>query len=352
MIDFSQFTLNNQGVTDLNKVLFTTAFAESNLFDICTAQTGVKDGEKLDYVDNMGEVGVAGRNCDPTYTSVAIKGLEKAWALGDWTIPKKICYKTLENTIAKWSLNTGTAREDLTGTEFWNKIMLPLLDRALTDFYWRSAWFGDTAAANIADSGVITAGVDVNLFKMCDGLWKRLFAIAGANAAQHTTIAANAQASEANQKSAIKTQGVALGILDAILSDADSRIQANGGMLIMTNSLYQAFRRDYAQAYKDTIPFMEVADGIKLPHYDGVPVKVVMEWDNMIKKYEDNGTKLNNPHRAVFAAKENLFVGTSAKDTFAEFDVTFDKVSRNNYMYAASNVGTLVGEDDLVQVAY
>jgi hypothetical protein len=72
----------------------------------------------------------------------------------------------------------------------------------------------------------------------------------------------------------------------------------------------------------------------------------------MIKKYEDNGTKLNNPHRAVFAAKENLFVGTSAKDTFAEFDVTFDKVSRNNYMYAASNVGTLVGEDALVQVAY
>lgn len=352
MIDFSQLTLNNQGVTDLNKVLFTTAFVESNLFDICTAQTGVKDGEKLDYVDNMGEVGVAGRNCDPTYTSVVIKGIEKAWVLGDWTISKKICYKTLENTIAKWSLNTGVAREDLTGTEFWNKIMLPLLDRALTDFYWRAAWFGDTAAANIADSGVITAGVDVNLFKMCDGLFKRLFTIAGANAAQHTTIAANAQASEASQKSAIKTQGVALGILDAILSDADSRIQANGGMLTMTNSLYQAFRRDYAQAYKDTIPFMEVADGVKLPHYDGVPVKVVMEWDNMIKKYEDNGTKLNNPHRAVFAAKENLFVGTSAKDTFAEFDVTFNKVSRNNYMYAASNVGTLVGEDALVQVAY
>lgn len=352
MIDFSAFTLNNQGVMDLNKVLFTTAFAESSLFDTCTQQTGVKDGEKLDFVDNLGEVGIAGRNCDPTYTAVAIKGLEKAWALGDWSIPKKICYKTLESTIAKWSLNTGTDREDLTNTDFWNKIMLPLLDRALTDFYWRAAWFGDTAAANIADSGNITAGVDPNLFKMCDGLWKRLFAIAGANAAQHTAIAANSQASEAAQKSGIKTQGVALGIMDALLSDADSRIQANGGVIFVTNSLYQAFRRDYAQAYKDTIPFMEVANGVSLPHYDGVPVKPVMEWDNMIKKYEDNGTKLNNPHRAVFASKENLFVGTSAKDTFADFDVTFDKVTRNNYMYAASNVGTLVGEDALVQVAY
>ena len=352
MIDFSAFTLNNQGVTDLNKVLFTTAFTESNLFDICTPQTGVVDGQKLDYVDNMGEVGVAGRGCDPTYTSVAIKGLEKAWALGDWSIPKKICYSTLENTIAKWSLNTGTDRDDLTSTDFWDKIMLPLLDKALTDFYWRSSWFGDTAAKNIANSGVITAGVDVNLFKMCDGLWKRLFAIAGANAAQRTPIAANAEATTADQKSAIKTQGVALAIFDNILSDADSRIAANGGVLMVTNSLYQAFRRDYAQAYKDTIPFMEVAEGVSLPHYDGVPVKPVMEWDNLITKYENSGTKLNNPHRAVFSAKENLFVGTSAKDTFADFDVTFDKVSRNNYMYAASNVGTLVGEDDLVQVAY
>lgn len=352
MIDFSQFTLNNQGVMDLNKVLFTTAFLESNLFDICTAQTGVKDGEKLDFVDNMGEVGLAGRQCDPEYSGVAIKGLEKAWELGDWNIAKKICYKTLENTIAKWSLNTGTSREDLTNTDFWNKILLPLLDKALTDFYWRTAWFGDKAAKNVGSSGNITAGVDVNLFKMNDGLFKRLFAICATNAAQHTTIAANGKTTTAAQKSDIKGAGVALSILDNMLSDADSRIAANGGMLMMTNSLYQAFRRDYAQAYKDTIPFKEVADGVSLPHYDGIPVKPVMEWDNLITKYENDGTKLNNPHRAVFAAKENLFVGASANTQLAEFDVTFDKITRNNYMYAASNIGTLIGEDALVQVAY
>ena len=61
MIDFSQFTLNNQGVTDINKVLFTTAFAESDLFSTCTRQSGIKNGQILDYVDNIGEVGVAGR---------------------------------------------------------------------------------------------------------------------------------------------------------------------------------------------------------------------------------------------------------------------------------------------------
>ena len=349
MINFNQFTLNNQGVTDLNKVLFTTAFAESNLFDTCTKQTGVKNGEKLDFVDNMGEVGKAGRGCNPTYESVTIQGIEKTWALGDWNFAKKICYSELENTIAKWALNEGTDKDNLTNTEFWNKIFLPLLNKAFTDFYWRSAWFADTTAKTITDSGLIADGVDVNLLKMCDGLWKRLFAL---GSGQRTTIAANAESTYANQKSAIKVAGVALGILDDILSNADSRIAANGGILMMTNSLYQAFRRDYAQAYKDTIPFMEVAEGVKLPTYDGIPVKPIMEWDTLIAKYENSTTALNAPHRAVFASPENLFVGTAAKDTLAEFDTTFDTITRYNYTYAASNIGTLIKEDALVQVAY
>lgn len=349
MINFNQFTLNNQGVTDLGKVLFTTAFAESNLFDTCTKQTGVKNGEKLDFVDNMGEVGKAGRGCNPTYESVSIEGIEKVWALGDWNFAKKICYKELENTIAKWAFNEGTEKENLTTTEFWNKIYLPLVNKAFTSFFWRAAWFSDSAAQNITDGGVITDGVDTDLIKITDGLWKRLFAL---GASQRTTIAANSEATYAAQKSAIKTAGVALSIFDDILSNADSRIAANGGIIMVTNSLYQAFRRDYAQAYKDTIPFMEVAEGVKLPTYDGIPVKPIMEWDTLIAKYENSTTALNAPHRAVFSSIENLFVGTGAKDVFAEFDTVFDQITRYNYNYAASNIGTLIKEDALVQVAY
>lgn len=351
MINFSQFTLDNGAVKSLSEVLFTTAFAENPLFDICTKQTQVENGKKLDFVDSMGEVGLAGRGCDPEYSAVAIKGLEKAWELGDWSIAKKICYKEIENTIAKYSLNTGTDKDNLTNTEFWNKIMLPLLDKALTEFYWRAAWFGDKNAENITDGGIITDGVDTSLLSMTDGLWKRLAAIIATTPAQRTTIAANAETSYAQQKSSIKAQGIALAIFDDILSNADSRIAANGGYLMVTNSLYQAFRRDYTLMYHDTIPFYEVSEGVKLPTYDGIVVKPVMEWDTLITKYENDGTKLNNPHRAVFANPDNLFVGTSAKDVFADFTTTFDDVTRNNYLYAASDLGTLVGEDALVHVA-
>lgn len=351
MIDFSAFTLNNQGVTELGKVLFTTVFMEGDLFATCSRQTGVKNGSILDFVDNMGEVGKAGRGCNPIYENVNIKGLEKTWELGDWSIAKYICYKELENTIAQYCLNTGTSKDDLTSTEFWNKIFLPLLDRAMTEMLWRKAWFGDKAAKNIAEGGIITDGMDTKLVSTCDGLFKRLLAIVAANASQRTTIAANAEASAASQKSAIKAEGVALEIFDNVLADADSLIAPNGGRLMVTNSLYQAFRRDYTKLYKDTIPFTEVAEGVKLPTYDGIPVQPVMEWDNLINKYENNGTKLNNPHRLVFANPDNLLVGTSATSELAEFDTFFEKKERQNYTYAANDLGTLVGEDKLVHVA-
>lgn len=351
MIDFSQFTLNNQGVTDLGKVLFTSTFMESDLFKTCSRQTQVKDGSKLDYVDNMGKVGKAGRGCDPTYDPVNVKGLEKEWKLDDWSIAKKICYEELENTIAKWSLNTGTAKDEIIGTDFWNKIYLPLLDKALTEFFWRIAWMGDKDAKNIAGSGNITDGVSPEFLNICDGLFKRLFAIIAANSKQKSVIAANNAASYAAQKSGIKAAGVALGILDDVLADADALIAPNGGILMMTNSLYQAYRRDYAREYKQTIPFREIAEGLTLPVYDGVPIMPVVEWDNLINEYENDGTKWNNPHRLVFANPDNLLVGTSATDMMASFDTFFDKKDRQNYTYVANDMGTLVGEDKLIHVA-
>lgn len=352
-INFNEFTLSAHEVDNLSKVLFTSAFKLNPLFDFCTQKPGVVNGEKLDYVDNLGDLGTAGRSCDPEYTGVEIKGLEKEWELGDWTIAKKICYKTLENTIAEYCLRTGTPRENIIGTEFWDKILIPLFDKALTEMYVRLAWFTDKDAKNVSQSGVITDGVDTSLLTIADGLFARLFAIAAADTNKRTVIAANAEGTYKEQSSALKGSGVALSIIDDLLENADSRIaDREDSQITMTNSLYQALRKDYADKYKQTIPFMEYANGVKLPTYDGVKIRVFNQWDALIKKFEDTGTKLRAPHRAVYAPVSNLFVGTSDSSIFADFDTFFDQKTRNNHMYAASNIGTLVGEDDLIQIAY
>lgn len=348
MANFSDFTLNNQGLTNLNKVMFDAIFKYSPLFNTCSPRNGVKNGEILDSVDKMDDIGWAGRGCNPDYKNVNITGRENTWALGDWSAPLEFCYKKLESTIAEYCLRTGTPRENVIGTEFWDKIFMPLFNDAINRMYWRMAWFGDTAADNTSAGGVLKTGVDKTLFSMTDGLWKRIFA--ATSASQKTTIAANAESTYANQTSKIRAQGAAIKIVEDILMDANSLI--SGGVLMMTKSIYDALQKDYRKAYAATMPYMTVADGVQIPSFDGYGIMAVPEWDTIIREYEDDGTKWNNPHRAVFVNPENLLVGTSDTSLFAELETGFDNKERVNYSYIASNIGTLIADGRMIQAAY
>ncbi len=361
MINFKDFTVDNGAIRDLSELLFLSTFNDPDLEVVCTTETGVSDGQKLGYIDSLGDVGKNAKGCSPTYENINVTGIEKTWSLGDYQIPLKICYEDLENTIAKHCLNPGTEESEVIGTVYWNDIVIPLLTRAMTEMAWRIAWFGDTAAKNVADSGLLTTGVNPNLFTMTDGFWKRLRAITSANSHQLTTIEANiAKNSDAtpkvtyeSQKLAIRKDGVAIGIVDSMLSDSDSRIfDKPDHAIFMTNSLFKALRNDVKRLHNLQLELSHVTSGIQLSNYDGHPVIVLDMWDRMIKKYEDNGTSLNCPHRALVTSASNLFVGTPDKDVIANLDITFDHVTRLNHIFAASKIGTLVGEDDLVQVAW
>lgn len=358
MINWSQFTVDNGAITDLRELLFVTAFQDPDIDLVVKNYTGVRNGAKLGFIDNMGDVGINHSGCDPVYSKINITGIEKTWDLGGWEIPKEICYSELENTIAEDSLNTGTERAFLQDTPYWDIVLMPLLQKAIREMFWRICWFGDKGAQNIADGGQLTAGIDPKLFTMCDGLWKRLQTIIAANPHQQTEVIANtakdgANITYASQKEAVRQSGYALKLVDALLSDADSRIFDDPeASIIMTNSLFKALRNDVIDHYtRATMPFEQVASGIALSEYDGHQIVVLDIWDRMIKKYEDTGTSLNNPHRAIVCSPNNLFVGTSDRDKIASLSVSFNDKDRKNYIYAASNIGTLVGEDALVQVA-
>lgn len=361
MINWEQFTVDNGAITDLKELMFLQTFKDPDLESVTTQKNEVEDGQKLDYVDTMQDVGVKGGGCDPEYEKVQISGVEKEWELGTWEVAEYLCYTDIEDTIGKKGLKTGTDKADLQDTPYWDIVLMPLLQRVMKQMYWRMVWFGDTAAKNVSEGGIITNGVKTKLFTTADGLWKRIFAVCAANESQRTPITANAGNTIADQMAAVKTDGYAIGLVDDLLQNADSRIfDDEKACLIMTNSLFKALRNDVYRRVKCTLTVDQIAKGIALSEYDSTPIIVLDIWDRMIKKYETittevNGqtvTKLNNPHRAVVVSPNNLFVGTEDKDKVASLSIKFDDITRKNHIYASSTIGTLIGEDALLQAAY
>lgn len=361
MIDFSKFTVGNGALTDLRELLFLTLYRDPVIEQLITTKTGVKNGDVLDYINGMGDVGVHASGCSPTYSNIDITGVEKKWNLGPWQIAKHVCYTELEGTLGEIALNGGTDITYLEDTPYWD-LLIKLLQQAITEMFWRIIFFGDKDAKNISDGGVLTAGVDKKLFTMCDGLWKRFTSIVAANSKQQTSISANVATEKVSstdtvtynaQKTAIRQEGYAIKLIDTLLSDADSRIfdQPNAS-IYMTSSLFKALRSDVVAHYtKATMPWEQVSAGVHVSEYDGVRIVVLDIWDRLIKKFEDTGTALNNPHRAVVCSPSNLFVGTDDSKRIATLRTSFNDETQYNNIFATAKIDTLVGEDALVQVA-
>lgn len=358
MINFSEFTVGNGALTDLRELLFLTLYRDPDIAKLLSIKTGVKNGDVLDYVNDLGDVGLNASGCNPTYTSVNITGIEKKWSLGPWQIAKHVCYTELENTLGQLDLNPGTDIAYLENTPYWD-LLIRLLKQAIVEMFWRIVFFGDKDAKNIADGGILKAGVDKKLFTMCDGLWKRFKAIIAENAHQQTTVTANVDKGTGtaityqSQKEAVRKEGYAIKLVDTLLSDADSRIfDLPDASIYMTSSLFKALRSDVVAHYtKATMPWEKVSAGVHVSEYDGVRIVVLDIWDRLIKKFEDTGTALNNPHRAIVTAPGNLFVGTDDKSHIATLRTSFNDETQYNNIFATAKIDTLVGEDALVQVA-
>lgn len=309
----------------------------------------VRSGEPLAVIGEMDAVGHTGAGCSPQFDEIGIANALKRWDLGAWSIALEICYTNLEETIAEYCLKGGTQIGDLTGTDFM-AVYLELLETQIKRMIWRIAWMGDTAADTIANGGTLTNGTDPTLFTMCDGFFKRLDTIVTNDPTKLTANPANSQATYALQKSTMMTSGNAIGLVDAILVDADSRINMGGNAILMMNKgLADALKLDIKRNYNYIMPWTKVFEGFEVAQYDGVTIASVATWDYLVHEYQDTGTAWESPYRAVYFNPSNFIIGCDASDPISDLDIWFNKDERKNKIYAAGKIDTLIAEDDLVQ---
>lgn len=315
----------------------------------------VKNDDPIALIGEMEMVGKAGSGCDPTYDEKGIANSLNRWKLGDWQIPIKICYEALKGTIAEYSLKTGTAIGDLTSIDFMT-IYTDALRRAMQQMIWRFGWLGDTTAANVkkpdnGGGGKITEGLSLDMFNVCDGLFKRIFAATATK--NKTEIAANKETTTAGQIAAIRKKSAATTLVDTILMDVDTRIiDDSDAVLLMTRGLADALTYDIKQVYHDIMPWEKVFDGFDVASYNGVKIARVGIWDRMINAYEKGTQNINLPYRAVFCNPKHLMVGTDADSLISDLDIWFDQKERRNYLYATGKIGTALLEPDLIHAAY
>lgn len=353
-LNFSALTPSNGALQSLSELLFNKVLGEERLAQVFNVIFGTENGKKVGFIGEFGLVGKAAQGCEPEYNSSQIETSEKTWDLGEWGVYEKICYRDLIGTLAQVAMRRGANIADLTGTEYIDDIVYPRLELAIYKMLMRFAWFGDKDADNVSDGGVITNGVDPAFFTVTDGFWKRFFAIASANSLRRVNIAANAETTFAAQKSAILETGVATGILDNLIMGASADLrQGENQVIFVTQSLKDALSRDIRNNNKGSdLQWRAIFDGITETQYDGIRLVAVPLWDSIIQAYESTGTAWNKPHRAVYTTTNNLLVGIDNYTDFAELNVFFDEKSELNLLKSKGALGTIVAQDNMVQVAY
>jgi hypothetical protein len=349
-LDFINITPENGALQDIRELIFLQTIEAADITRFHVFNPGVLNGQKVGFIGEVGPVGKVGTGCNPTYGKTLIPATEKEWALGDWEIAEGICYADVKDTLVRHAMRTKTEVADLTGTDYLTVVVEPVMKGALRKMLWRLLWFGDIDAKNVTSGGIIKDGVDTNLFKVADGFFKKINAIIAGNPAQRISVPANAQATYATQISAFTD---AKSVLESLITKADLLLrQSDDTLIMMTQSFADVFDANIsAMSLAVDAQWELLVNGIKKLHWKGVDMYAVPVWDEFIRTFEDNGTKWNNPHRALLTTGKTLNFGSPATDSIGDLQTWFDRKDQMNYMLAKDELGTLIPDDRLVQFA-
>jgi hypothetical protein len=354
----SALTFSADQVRTLNELVIQATLKAPELSALHTFVTGIKYDREIGIIPGtMGLLIKAAQGCGTkTATNSAVTIAKKTWAPKRGELVIKQCYTDLEASFLRFALQTGNNVSDLTSSPdaqtAYFAFLLDYLSRDVPKNLLMKAWFDNTDAANVNDSpaGAITTGVDTDYFNLIDGFFVQLATIYGSDATRLSNIAANEQATKALQFSVL-TPTLAYDALNALVDDAPAVLLAQPDKEILcTRSLVQKAKR-YLQGQGMPFDVKLISEGFELIKWDGVDLVSMPLWDEWILAYENNGTKLNDPHRAVLISKANLNIGMEGNSLFDSFEVIYDPIQEYNWIKAKDSFDAKILDDTLVQVA-
>lgn len=351
-LNFANITPDNGAVRELSRLVFLEVLQADRIGTLLDIHRNVYNGDKLGLVGEFGMLGKAGVGCSPVYGNDAINTAEKVWDIKAWEIAEQLCYKDIENTLVKYTLESGTNIGDLTANDYLDEIIVPRLELAMMKMYIRLAFFGDKDAENVTDGGIIKNGVDTSYFTLIDGIFKQLYAGVTAGTTKRVAIAANSESKIAAQLAAINSE--ARTALDNMIAAASPRLrQASDQVIYVTQAFATGYEaQQLSNCCGSDLAWTALFAGIRETTYRGIRIRVVPMFDEIIQNYEGNGTAYNLPFRAIYTTERNLALGVNGTDEFAELDIFFDRTTRLNHIYATDKMGAMVIDESMAVIAY
>lgn len=347
VIDFTNFEFTAEQIRDINELLFDEIIQAPEITLITTLYPGIVFDKQIGFIGEGGLVGVKNQGCNPTPQEWKVGTREVKWEPKAWEILLKECWTDLEATAAVYSLNTGVDVSDFTDTDYY-AIVIQVLSVSIKKFIIRLVWFNDTDAQNVTDGGIITDGLDINYFNILDGLWKQLLTQVTANPDQRVTVTENAGANYAAQE---LTPDKANQYLQQLKYKAPIILRSKeNAFVLMTQSFYDAWEM-YLQGKELDATLVNLIDGRQVMKAYGMTLIPMPIWDEMIAEFENTGTKLNNPHRALYVQKENLAVGVDGTDSFDKMRTWYENKERTVYTELMGKADAKVLNPALFQLA-
>lgn len=353
-VDMSPITFNGKEVMSLKEAFYTAVFENPAIEQFHTVVSGIKAGQQLVYLGQFGLTGKLRAACDTTSSAAQIPTIEKFWA------PKYIgdritnCADDLLESFWVWGLKNGVQKADLTNTDFAifleDRLALAAYETAL-----RFAWLGNTSADIVTNSGYINNSIDPNYFKALNGYWAQARAIVAVDATKRITISQNSGTTFAGQafSTTDTTNQVVTNMFENMIYGADMRLRgAKDKVIIATQSVVDQYARERKSVGAIDLAYERVENGIDSFKIDGIEVIPFQFLDRHIKSYENNGTKWNQPHRALFTTKSNLQIGTEQTNNLKELDPFYDKKSKEYIVDYGYNLDALIAEDHMIMAAY
>lgn len=339
-INFSGLTsFIPEAVNDMKDLIKTKVFQHKDLSKDCTIVEGIEYKKKIGYLNSLGDILMkSSGSCSLNSVNAQATTTEKEWDPRPFDTRIEICPEDFNATMAVKAFKKGVNQNDLTDTDY-----LEIFEELLVESYVKSLnrmiWMSELLAAktNSSPAGNFSPNVDgasfnLGFVNMQNGLFWKAAQIISSLTDNHIDLsAANGQTSYAAQKSAM-TPALALTAAKAFANECPletmQALETGTAYVRCTRSFWNALKANFSANGTLQSMFENLQNGIKALRVEGIPFVVTPEFDYMINRYNNSGTKWINPHRALLYDKSNVLLGVPSLSTWGDFDMHYNRDSK------------------------